>query len=114
MKKLLSILALVCVAIGCWAFYPKTSAESGYMMLLLDSSNQLTIIYPNGQEERQTIKLKFKGPSPQVQVLIKLNELRSQGWTVAQMHISEYSTPDPSFPKSPDHTRSETYLLEKR
>lgn len=119
MKKLLPVLALLLVAIASWAFYPKNTAERGYMTLTLEvpviGRATLVTISPTGEQDKLTLDRKLEGPAPyQAQTLIKLNELRTQGWEVAQMQATNTPVPNTRIPSlGPDVMISQTFLLHK-
>jgi len=120
MKKVVLAALLLVVAVGSWAFYPKAPADSAYMLLSLevpyDGRPSLVTTMPNEEETSQRLDLKAKPTrSAQAQLLGKLNELRSQGWTVVQMTSSEDYVQNINFPLiAPAKASKETYLLEKR
>jgi hypothetical protein len=120
MKKISLAVTLLLVVVGSWAFYPKAPAEPGYMQLSVRVSYSgkpsLVAIAPDGEETSYTLDSKSKPTrSLQSQALVKLNELRSQGWTVVQMTSNENYVLDANHPLlSPDRAFRETYLLEKR
>jgi hypothetical protein len=120
MKKIAFAVTLLLVVIGSWAFYPKAPAETGYMQLSLSvpysGKPSLVTIAPNGEEISHPLDSKSKqARSFRAQALIKLNELRSQGWTVMQMTATENYVQNANFPLlSPDQAFRETYLLEKK
>ncbi|UOQ53219.1 hypothetical protein [Hymenobacter cellulosivorans] len=118
MKKTFWVTALVTVAFGSWAFYPKPAAPAEYMELSLREvygTHTLVMILPTGEINEQ--KLDVRGKSDyryRGQLILRLNELRAQGWTVAQQQESETVVPDARHPQlSPDFVRTTTYLLEK-
>jgi hypothetical protein len=119
MKKLFPVLVLLLVAVGCWAFYPKSAAESGYMMLTLEvpvmGRATLVTISPTGEQAKISLNHKLEGPARyQSQALIKLNELRSQGWEVVQMQAASTPVANTRVPTlGPDIMISQTYLLHK-
>ncbi|AIZ64659.1 hypothetical protein PK28_15050 [Hymenobacter sp. DG25B] len=119
MKKLFPVLALLLVAVGCWAFYPKNAAEPGYMMLTLEvpvtGRATLVTISPTGEQAKLTLDRKLDGPAPyQAQTLIKLNELRAQGWEVVQMQAANTPVANTRIPSlGPDIMISQTFLLYK-
>jgi hypothetical protein len=120
MKKISFAITLLLVVVGSWAFYPKAPAEPGYMQLSLSvpysGKPSLVTIAPNGEEISHLLDSKSKpARSFRAQALIKLNELRSQGWTVVQMASTENYVQNINFPLiSPDQAFRETYLLEKK
>ncbi|MCB2376071.1 hypothetical protein LGH70_00645 [Hymenobacter sp. BT635] len=119
MKKLLPIPVLLVLAAVSWAFYPKAAPTPEYMELSMHSSAGkpiLVMISPTGEVTEEKLVTKTKGAYKyQAQLLVKLNELRAQGWTVVQMQTTETSTPDLQHPLlGPDVVRTATYLLERR
>jgi hypothetical protein len=119
MKKLLIIPALCLLALGSWAFYPRTAAPAEYMELSVHNGGgrpTLVMISPAGQVTEEKLTAKIKGDYKyQAQVVVRLNELHSLGWTVVQMQQTETRTPDLEHPLlSPDVVRTAIYLLERR
>lgn len=120
MKQAILIALLLVVAVGSWAFYPKAAADSTYALLSLempyDGRPSLLTTMPNEEETSIRLDLKAKPTrSAQAQLLSKLNELRSQGWTVVQMTSTENYVQNINFPLiAPAKASKETYLLEKR
>ena len=120
MKKVFLPAALALAVAGSWAFYPKAPAEpGGYMILSLritDSGRStLVTIAPDGQETVQPLSQRRPVQSIQAQALVRLNELRSQGWLVAQMTTTGSYVQDMNHPLiSPSQTLTETYLLDKK
>ncbi|WP_303310342.1 hypothetical protein [Hymenobacter sp. BT730] len=119
MKKLFPVLTLVLAAIASWAFYPKSAAEPGYMMLTLEvpvtGRATLVTISPTGEQAKISLNHKLEGPARyQSQALVKLNELRSQGWEVVQMQAESTPVANTRIPSlGPDIMISQTYLLRK-
>ncbi|UOQ72369.1 hypothetical protein [Hymenobacter cellulosilyticus] len=118
MKKIFVTAILAVVALGSWAFYPKTAAAPEYMQLSVYGGSGrpvLVIISPRGEVTEETLTTKAKGEYKyQALVLMKLNELRAQGWTVAQMQQTETRNPDPEHPMlSPNVVTTAVYLLER-
>ncbi|PJJ54796.1 hypothetical protein [Hymenobacter chitinivorans] len=119
MKRILVAPILLAVALGSWAFYPKTAAAPEYMELSMSSDGgkpTLVMISPTGEVTEQKLTTKAKGDYRyRALLLVKLNELRAQGWTVAQMQQTKTSTPDLQHPLlGPDVVSTATYLLERR
>ncbi|MCB2407191.1 hypothetical protein [Hymenobacter lucidus] len=119
MKKILAVPALLAMALGTWAFYPKTAAAPEYMELTVHASSgkpTLVMIAPNGEVTEEKMTTKAKGDYKyQALLVVKLNELHQQGWSVVQMQHTETSTPDLQHPLlGPDVVRTATYLLERR
>ncbi|HEX8507256.1 MAG TPA: hypothetical protein VF630_17970 [Hymenobacter sp.] len=119
MKKPLLFAALSTVVISSWAFYPRVAAESGYMILSLNvpPNGRPTVVTTaqDGQETSLTIATKKPTVSVRSQVVVQLNALRSQGWTVVQMTSTGTYVQDINHPLiSPGQAFTETYLLEKK
>lgn len=119
MRKIFVAASLSVVALGSWAFYPKATAAPEYMQLsMYESSGRpiLVVISPRGEvtEERMTTNTRGNYKY-QALLLVKLNELRAQGWTVAQMQQTETRNPDPEHPMlSPNVVTTAIYLLERK
>ncbi|TGE27040.1 hypothetical protein [Hymenobacter metallicola] len=119
MRNVFFVSALLLVALGSWAFYPRSGAAGGYMQVSMYAGSGkpvLVTISPSGEVTEEKLTTKAKGDYKyQALLLVKLNELRSQGWTVVDMQQTETSTPNLNYPLlGPDVVSSATYLLERR
>lgn len=119
MKKTFLSAALALAVAGSWAFYPKAAEPGGYMVVSLRISDSgrstLVTIAPDGQETSQPLNQRRPAQSIQSQALVRLNELRSQGWTVMHMTSTGNYVQDINHPLiSPSQTLTETYLLERK
>lgn len=118
MKKSILYLFAVLAIVGSLAFRTKPTFEEGYMLLTLHTGGRpaLVSISPTGEQQEYPLIKKTKGSLDyQAQLMIKLNELRQQGWTVVQMQNTESVVPDLQHPLlSPDKLNTLTFLLEKR
>ncbi|RTQ49233.1 hypothetical protein EJV47_13890 [Hymenobacter gummosus] len=107
MKKLILFAALLLVAAGSWAFYPKTAEPAGYMMLRSQligngfSFKVLLSVYPaDGPVQNQEIPVKLGTTDKalasvemlRTTELRKLNEYRQAGWHLAQVMQSGTET----------------------
>ena len=112
MKKVFLSAALALAVAGSWAFYPKAPAEpGGYMMVvgrLYDNNILVATITSDGQYGEDTApitKLKYINRDMHKAQLLKLNQLRQNGWRV----VTTASTGTANG-NGNDET---TYLLEK-
>jgi hypothetical protein len=115
MKKVFLSAALALAVAGSWAFYPKATAESGgYMMLTaysFDGRGTIVTTAPDGKVSIVQIK-EADAPLARAKTLLKLNELRRDGWQVVQM--TDPNSPQTSNGSYYDNSFNEKYLLEKR
>jgi hypothetical protein len=119
MRKVFLSAALALAVAGSWAFYPKAATDSAYMVLSVrvpaSGRPSLVSIAPNGTETPETLNFKRPAHSIRSQAVVKLNELRSQGWSVVQMTSAEDYVQELNNPSlSPSQTLTETYLLERK
>jgi hypothetical protein len=116
-KSILYLFALLAIY-SSLAFHPKPTSEEGYMLLTLHTGGRpkLVSISPTGEQQEHPLIKKTKGSYDyHAQLMLKLNELRQQGWTVVQMQTTESVVPDLQHPLlSPDKLNTLTFLLEKR
>jgi hypothetical protein len=103
MKKALILLATGLLAAGTWAFYPKQTAPTGYLMVIgsgrpgtTSAVPEITVIQPDGQRQVQqlpAIKIGTERNTTAAAVelhrteLLKINALVAQGWRVA--HVTQ-------------------------
>lgn len=118
MKKILPFAALLLAAVSSWAFYPKTTEPTGYMMVIGSatfaayvSRAEVTLVDAAGQTTVEEIDVRG-GAAKQVTAslnklhiaeLRKINEYKQQGWVVTQ-----------TLTQSVAGVLNTTYLLEKR
>ncbi|WBA40460.1 hypothetical protein [Hymenobacter canadensis] len=118
MKKSILYLFAVLAIVSSLAFHPKPTTEAGYMLLTLHTGGRpaLVSISPTGEQQQYPLLKKAKGSYDyHAQLMLKLNELRQQGWTVVQMQTTEAVVPDIQYPLlGPDKFATLTFLLEKR
>lgn len=123
MKKISLAAALLLVAIGSWAFYPKATEQPGYMMLLstIDSGGygskvMLTTLAPDGTRQERAVKFKngFSQPTETAAIeahrieLEGLNELTKQGWHLVS------TTPTVLSDHGSTRVYQTVYLFDKR
>ena len=118
-KKILISAALTLAVVGSWAFHPKATKSTDYMMLIgtatFASSSpkvEVTVIEPSGRANTTSVD-GFGAITRSVTEsltllhqteLKKLNELKGQGWTIA--HINAQTICQPSILKT-------TYVLDR-
>ncbi|WP_046246414.1 hypothetical protein [Hymenobacter terrenus] len=105
MKKVFLSAALALAVAGSWAFYPKQGPSGTYMQLVFINTvgrGEINLIPDNGLATE--IKVKETNLSQaRVKAMIKLTELRHEGWRVTQMTSTSYNA----------NSVIETYLLER-
>ena len=88
------------------------------MMVVLRTGINAALVTISAAGEATETRFDRKDKTPyaqQAQLVRKLNELRRQGWTVAQMRTTESVVPDVNYPLlSPDVYASQTFLLKKQ
>ena len=114
MKKVFLSAALALTVAGSWAFYPNESQPGNYMQLAAyseDGRGTIVITTPEGRVSVTQVK-EFDSPLARAKTVIKLNELRHEGWQVVQMTVADGS---PTHNDRFYYNRfNEVYLLEKR
>lgn len=120
MKKLLLFLGVGLAAAGSWAFYPKTTAAGGYLMVVgsgrpgtTSSVPEITVIQPDGTKQVQLLKSIKIGTDRYTTAaavelhraeLLQVNALAAQGWRV--VHVTQSTV-------GVGATTETVYLLEK-
>ena len=120
MKKVFLSVALALVAAGSWAFYPKAEEPGGYMMVIgsatfsgFTSKAEVTIVAPDGKATVEDVDAR-NGSAKKITEsltvlhqaeLMKLNELKRQGWSIVQTTSQTISPPA---------MLTTTYVLERR
>ena len=99
MKKFFALTALVLAATGSWAFYPKTTEPSGYMMVIgrVYNNYSLVTVSPTGETDTQVIDDKTHGNSVNKEIVAseqlyqaeirKINSLKQVGWKVTSVSV---------------------------
>ena len=123
MKKLLLPVALTLTAVGSWAFYPKATEPTGYMMIISNphrggfgSGLMITTVAPDGSQQEQTIKVKSGLFTNLTEVSVEvhkaelavLNTYIRSGWQLVS------ATPSTLMDTGPAAGYQTVYLLEKR
>ncbi|MBF9239141.1 hypothetical protein I2I05_17185 [Hymenobacter sp. BT683] len=114
MKKAFLAAALALAVAGSWAFAPNENQPGTYMQLdayNVDGRGTLIITAADGKVNMIQVK-EADAPLGRSKTLLKLNELRHDGWQVVQM--TDRNTPSTTNGNYYNNTFSETYLLEKR
>lgn len=114
MKKTLLIPALLLAAASSWAFYPNDSQPGNYMQLAAYSEygrGSIVITTPEGKVTVNQVK-ELDSPLARAKTVVKLNELRRDGWQVVQMIVPSSSTS--ANDRYYYNSFNEVYLLEKR
>ena len=114
MKKVFLTAALALAVAGSWAFYPNDSQPGAYMQLDIYNAYGRGTIITTGSDGKVSIEQvkEMDAPLSRSKTLLKLNELRRDGWQVVQMT-------DQNVGQTRDGINylssfSVTYLLEKR
>ncbi|RTQ49230.1 hypothetical protein EJV47_13875 [Hymenobacter gummosus] len=115
MNKALLAAALLLTVLACWAFYPKPVDETGYMTVTLyingSSRGDLVVTAPDGTVTAQDLGRQKSLTQMRGLLLVKVNELRRQGWQVVQMAPNRIIG---TFASGTDTYYEDVYLLEKR
>jgi hypothetical protein len=114
-KKLLLGFALLLTALASGAFYPKPADESGYMTVTLyingNGRGDIVVTTPDGAFTSQDLGRIKSTAHMRGQTLLKVNELRRQGWQVVQMTPNHVIG---TFASGTNTYYEDVYLLEKR
>ena len=118
MKKVFLSAALALAVAGSWAFYPKAAAEpAGYMMVvsnvsLSGSDITLNTFTSDGQRAETLVpstKMRYRFTDMHSAEVLKLNQLRREGWRV----ISTSSIPTSTGDGGIIFSTETTFVLEK-
>ncbi|GAC1382525.1 MAG: hypothetical protein NVS3B25_34360 [Hymenobacter sp.] len=113
MKKAFLFAALLLAAAGSWAFYPNENHPGPYIQLdaySADGRGTIVTTGPDGRVGVTQVK-EMDAPLARAKTLLKLNDLRRDGWQVVQMTEHNISSTANSYYSD---SFNETYLLEKR
>ena len=118
MKKVFLSAALTLAVAGSWAFYPKEAEPPGYMMVIgkcemgFGGDVVVTTISSDGQRTEAAVSLtkpKYRITDLHQAELVKLNQLRQNGWRV----INTTSLPTSTTSGGSIAAFETTYLLER-
>ncbi|MBD2767084.1 hypothetical protein IC235_04140 [Hymenobacter sp. BT664] len=108
MKKIFLPTALLLAVATSWAFYPKATEPTGYMMVIgsatfagFTSKAEVTVVDPTGKVSVQDVDARNGSAKKVTESLTilhqaelkKLNELKQQGWKIVQTTSQTISPP---------------------
>lgn len=111
MKKALLVPALLAVAVGSWAFYPKAAEPNGNMMVIsnvsigFDAQATIIVVAPDGTQKQKDIEFS-RGSAKKVAAnmtevhkatLTTINEYTKAGWHVVGVAPSGLSGSGTTF-----------------